>query len=339
MPSVTMQDIANAAGVHRTTVSLAMRHHPSIPVETRDRLLGVAERLGYRPNPLVSALMSQLRGKRGSGQHETIAYITAYPLDNPWKRYSSLTEMFEGARVRASRLGFFLEEFDLRAEGMSGPRLGKILRTRGIRGLILAPLPEQTEVVDFDFSPFAAVTLGLSLQKPALERIASDHYQCIRLVLENCRRLGYARPGLVLGQGISTRLEGRWMAGLLYEQYLTDSVRPRPLLVRDEPAWWKNPKIAAWCRREKPDVVVMPLGSVNWREMADLPGKPAVANLSLPSKSGDTAGILQDTFQIGEIGVERVVSRLLHNDIGPLDRIQNTMLHGEWIDGESVPQR
>jgi LacI family transcriptional regulator len=120
LQKVTMQDVANAAGVHRTTISLAFRQHPSLPVETRKRLLALAEEMGYRPNPLVSALMTELRGKRSEKQHEIIAYVTTYPADNPWRRYPSLREMFAGAQARAAKLGFAAQEFDLGAADMDG---------------------------------------------------------------------------------------------------------------------------------------------------------------------------------------------------------------------------
>ena len=59
-----MKHVAAAAGVSVMTVSLALRRVPSIPAETRERVLAVAEKLGYRRNPLVAALMADLRGRR-----------------------------------------------------------------------------------------------------------------------------------------------------------------------------------------------------------------------------------------------------------------------------------
>jgi DNA-binding LacI/PurR family transcriptional regulator len=56
---VTMQDIASAAGVSQSTVSRVLNDAPtSVPIaaETRDRVREVAERLGYRPNPLARGL-------------------------------------------------------------------------------------------------------------------------------------------------------------------------------------------------------------------------------------------------------------------------------------------
>ena len=42
----TLADIADQAGVHVTTVSLALRDHPSIPPATRARIRAVAREFG-----------------------------------------------------------------------------------------------------------------------------------------------------------------------------------------------------------------------------------------------------------------------------------------------------
>ncbi|MDO8188169.1 LacI family DNA-binding transcriptional regulator [Conexibacter sp. JD483] len=45
-----IRDVARAAGVSRTTVSHALNGKGRVAEETRERILAVAERLGYRPN-------------------------------------------------------------------------------------------------------------------------------------------------------------------------------------------------------------------------------------------------------------------------------------------------
>ena len=60
---VTQQDVALRAGVHRTAVSLALKKHPSIPAETRERIEAVAAEMGYVPDPMLSALAAY-RGSR-----------------------------------------------------------------------------------------------------------------------------------------------------------------------------------------------------------------------------------------------------------------------------------
>ena len=52
---VTLSDIAKEAKVHVTTVSLALRDHPRIPAETKQRIKDLAKKMGYAPDPILSA--------------------------------------------------------------------------------------------------------------------------------------------------------------------------------------------------------------------------------------------------------------------------------------------
>lgn len=56
--AVSQSAIAREAGVARTTVSLALRGGEGLNAETVIRVMEAAERLGYRPNNLVSAIRS-----------------------------------------------------------------------------------------------------------------------------------------------------------------------------------------------------------------------------------------------------------------------------------------
>ena len=45
---VTLADLAKATGLHYSSVSLALRDSPKIPVHTRDKVKAVARKMGYR---------------------------------------------------------------------------------------------------------------------------------------------------------------------------------------------------------------------------------------------------------------------------------------------------
>ena len=55
---VTIKDVAQLAGVSHTTVSLALRHSPSITAETQAKVLAAAKKLNYHPNHLAQSLVS-----------------------------------------------------------------------------------------------------------------------------------------------------------------------------------------------------------------------------------------------------------------------------------------
>src|SRR5256885_16225015 len=83
----TLREIARRAGVSHTTISLSLRNHPSIPERTRVRLRRLADRLGYRSNVLVSALMSQVRSKQQKSAPEVVGFLTGGPAGDAWKHH------------------------------------------------------------------------------------------------------------------------------------------------------------------------------------------------------------------------------------------------------------
>ncbi|UJG57243.1 LacI family transcriptional regulator [Bacillus paralicheniformis] len=57
--TVTIKDIAHAAGVSYSTVSKALRNSPLVKPDTKKKVLQVAEQLGYTPNFAARSLASK----------------------------------------------------------------------------------------------------------------------------------------------------------------------------------------------------------------------------------------------------------------------------------------
>jgi LacI family transcriptional regulator len=74
----SMKDVADLAGVSRTTVSFVINNRPdaNIPQETRDKVLTAVTQLGYRPNALAQGLRGQ--------QTHTIGFISDEIATTPY---------------------------------------------------------------------------------------------------------------------------------------------------------------------------------------------------------------------------------------------------------------
>ena len=60
--SVTMRDVAEAAGVSRMTVSRALKPNSSVSEATRERILKVVHELNYVPDQMAGSLSSKRSG-------------------------------------------------------------------------------------------------------------------------------------------------------------------------------------------------------------------------------------------------------------------------------------
>jgi len=250
-----MKHVAQAAGVSVMTVSLALRHAPSIPVATRARVLAAAEKLGYRRNPLVSVLMAGLRG-RGTGAREAqvLAYVESFPPGASGQHVESLRRFREGSALAAARHGYRLEVFRLGGSGLSEVRLERVLQARGIRGVVFAPVPKAGTRFTQAWAGHAVAALGFSITAPAMHRSVNHQIHSIRLALRSLLALGYRRIGLVISRAHNERVEHRWLSSVLLTQHehrATGAVFP--LLLDDD---LRAAPVRAWMRREAPEVVV-----------------------------------------------------------------------------------
>lgn len=336
---VSMRDIAKHAKVSVATVSKCLSGKRDVSEATRRRVVEACRKLGYRPNPLVAALMRSRRRHLEPAQRLTLAYVTAFPTADGWRQHPSpiFRQMFAGAKARAHERNYQLEHFWLHREGMSNERFSQVLEARGIRGLLIAPMPDTHTTIELNWEAFSTVVLGLTPTTRTFHRVATDYYQSMLLVMEGCLKLGYRRPGLAARLETIKRLEFRWEGAYFVacERYGLKTP-PAPLLV-DE---WTPGAVERWLEREQPDVVIGPvLGKLE--EIIRSSGRRIPADLGLvgllvPEAGNRLSGVLQDGEVIGAVAIDQLISSVERNETGiPEHPITHTTL-GRWNPGRTV---
>lgn len=331
---VAMKDIAARAGVSLMSVSRALRNERGVSEKTRARIRKIASELGYRPNPLVGALMANLRGSRPKGAVETIAFITSHPTADGWRVSPTFQEYFYGARERAERLGFRLEEFWFHAENMPGPRLSGILRARGVRGAILCPHPVQGGRIDLRWSELAAIALGYSVQRPQLHRVTNHHLRTVRLALAKLSERGYQRIGLAMESHFDARVDHSWTSGFLgCQNQVPKEHRVPPLISPD----LGRKRLDTWLSRYRPDAIVggVPLEWV-LESGFSVPDELGFAHLDYHPSKGNVAGVDQNSRAVGGAAVDLVTQQLYHNEFGLPSIPRVVMIEGQWREGPTV---
>ncbi len=359
MPSnrrVTLADVARNAGVHVTTVSLALRNHPRLPTKTRNRLRALAEEMGYTPDPMLSALVSYRDRKGSRRQHPTLAYLTNWKTRWGWKNVSAHPEFHAGAANRASELGYKLDHFWLGESGLTHQRLDSILRTRGITGLILASHSlVMGDELQLDWDRYCAIKIDYYPHRPLLHTVTNNQCDIARLAVQQSIKAGYRRIGLVMHRGWEQSADNNWTAGFLCEQqFMPIKNRIPPLIFPDQKAddGWLNEFSAPgsvdagafrrWLDRHQPEVIlsnapfVLPaLKELNLR----IPHDIAFVELFLEDCSGETAGVRQNHATVGALAVELLTGQLQQNNFGVPEIPIHTFVEGTWFDGASCPKR
>ncbi len=335
--AITLKDVAQAANVSRMTVSLALRDHSSLPVQTRRRIQQLAKSLGYRPDPQISKLMEQIRSKKPHGKGNVIAYVTAYEDPFAWRKQPTQRMYYEGALCRADECGFVLREFCLKERGMTEKRLSEVIRNRGIEGILLGPLPEAKHLFqEFRWEYFSSVKLGHSLLSPSLHRACNQQFQSMVLLLQRLQLAGYREIGLAMALSQDARVNFHWRAAFLATQSLQTKGRKIPMLFSDK---WSKAQFDAWFKKYRPEVVVTIGPDVHqWANESgiEVPAEVGIANVDLRPEMNEVTGIDQNSDHVGAAAVDLLISLMKYNERGLPEHPKTLMVDGHFVQGKTT---
>jgi DNA-binding LacI/PurR family transcriptional regulator len=334
---VTLRDIAKVTGVHFTTVGLALRNDPHVNAATAARVQETARRLGYTPNAMLSALSAYRRGR-----DRRFAGVLAYVLNYNAALYEgnvaeeTLRQAFD---VYARSQGFSVEVFQVTDPEMNGRQLSRILRTRGIQGVLLPPrLPTPGPISALDWSQLSTVAVGYSITNVAAHRVTIHHAFNMRLCLRQLRARGYRRIGLVLHADFSERSLGIMLGAYLAEQYSQPAAHHVPPLYAQAVT---KQALSRWLKTQRVDCVVLPghpLDVHDWiKELGyAVPDEMGIALISRFGQSDHIAGIDEQNDLLGVAAGKCLVSLLQHNELGLPEYPLYTMVEGRWVDRPTV---
>lgn len=330
-----MQDIAKRAGVARSTVSMALRNHPSLPRETCERIQGIAREMGYRPNPLVSALMANLRSTKVYRDRPTLAFVSAFPIEESRHSLPTFRRMLAGITQRTDQLGYALQSFWLGEKGMTPSRLSQMLKARGIPGFILSPLPAPTRELDMDWEALNCVALGHTLIDPIPHKVSNHHYHAVMVALEKLHQLGYRKIGMAMEATMDAKVDHSWVAAFLVKRF-TSRALELPILLSSN---WTEKTFAEWFSEHRPEAVVSFFPEVlQWMVKlgVKVPEDAGLVILDWSPEMEGYAGIDQQSEVTGAAAVDLLVEQVHHNHRGIPETPKLVFIEGKWVDGKTV---
>lgn len=343
MPSflpVTLRDIARRLDVSHTTVSRALRNHPSIPLATCQKIQALAEEMGYRRNALVSTLTNQLRMSRVIPYQATLAFVTALPGRDDWRQGPANLRFYKGAEDRAHHLGYELEEFWVREPGLSAARAAKILLHRGIRGLLIAPLASPLGHLSLNWALFAAATLGYTMAAPHLHSARNHHYHAISLALRKLKQYNYRRIGLALMPLSDGYSDGIFSARYLHHlHFAAYSHAPMIFCERSRASDFTEANFQKWFMHERPDAIICMGHQIHeWVERMGLrvPDEVGVVDLDVHESHCSWSGIDMREEAVAAAGVDLIVQQLQCNDLGIPSAPKAILIEGQWVEGKTL---
>ena len=325
-----MRAIAEAADVSVQAVSLALRNHPTVGSETRERIQALARKLGYTPDPQLTKLMHHLRAGREKMFTASVCALTTRPA-RAEETFCDL--LLDGAREAARAAGFALQVVHVDSDEMAGERLPRMLRQRGVDGWILLPMAG-LEALDalLDWREFSVVSATLSVTSPEFDRVVADHFFNNLGLGQRLREAGFRRPGLVIHTkhdkrcGHAITAAHAWLGIYGGGEAIRALVCPRT----------EAGLVQAWLKTEKPDVVLTEHDEAarELRALGVLPAKlPIVSCSARPEKNGNFPfpGNDDKPREIGAVAVQKLAQKIAVGQRGVPANPHTTLVRGGWV--------
>lgn len=338
---ITLRDIARQLGLSHVTISLALRDNPRISPERREQIKSVARSLGYRPDPMLTALSQYRHSRASTSVQSAIAWLNLWPDPRQLRSYGEFDAYWHGAIAVAEAHGYRLEEFSP-APRFPLARIEQVLLTRNVQGILIPPAPKRKEIDlhAFKWSEFAVVRFGHGLASLPVHLVTTDQVAAGRLAFDSVRERGYKRIGFIATDTTDTHTF--FIAGILQSQSALPLAERLPFLLLPE----AQPKshlrlLKTWLKRARPDAIITQAPQVRGilrRLGLAVPGDVALAALSVLDGDAD-AGIDQNSEEVGRVAAETLVSLINHNHRGIPTYQRRILVEGMWTDGESLPDR
>jgi LacI family transcriptional regulator len=339
---VTIKQVAQAAKVHYSTVSKALRGSGRIPAATRDRIQQIAVKLGYQQDPVMRSLAAQRSRTGGLHREPRIVFVT-----NRWSAHELGSGVFvrqfaDGVRHQAELLGCACDLLPVGDDQPGGAEIERQLDPARTDGVIIGAFDPQLPRLEVDWSRYAVVKIDSAFMLPEATLVANDQLQVARTAVHNASRLGYRRIGMAVGQAEEEATRSLYSAGFYLardELQLPDI----PILYfrehHDDTASSAR-RLSEWIREHRLQIVLSSMGSI--RELLgagglQVPGDIACICLCLTAPDPALAGVIQHHFVVGQKAAEALALLIMRRKRGLVTPSAATCVMGTWQDGASAP--
>lgn len=185
----TQRQIAEEAGVSRTTVSLVLNEVPGVRVsaETRQRILDVAHRLNYYPDAAARTLVS--------GRTQTIGFVLCQSPDRIFADVF-LPEVLRGVGDAVQATGFRVLLHSVEDVSAPDAYIG-LVREKHTDGIILSgPRSDDRHLLQLRAEGFPIVLLG-QLPGSGIPFVDVDNAGAARQAVAHLVGLGHRRIGMI----------------------------------------------------------------------------------------------------------------------------------------------
>lgn len=330
---VTLLDIAKTAGVHVSTVSLALRNHPKIAVKTRKRVAEIAKQLGYRPDPQLLSLSSYRKAMKPKNLDASIAVISDFHISRELTPNHYYRRIETGIEYEAKANGYNPAFLTLGNDFRNSRELERILKYRGILGILFNSIYHPDTHFDLDWDQYACVKINRFPDSLPIDSVSGNGLHAISLAFNFALHAGCKRPALVVCADDEAHIDQRYESSfLIMQKQLRDQDRIPPYVFDYCEVQTLAPELMHWMDQVRPDVLIS-----NWDlsfccspQNPNQGNRPQFLHLEANPHSSDCIGVNPDNEGIGRRAVEMLIHKLNRFEYGLPQNTANILVNPFW---------
>ena len=333
--TVSLREIADACNVSRSTVSRALHGDPRIAKSTIAKVRKAASNLGYKPNPELEKLMSEVKKSQTRRLVGNLAFLwnqSSHLIKKEEKDFNRL--LIKGAFERAEELGFSVDFINIFEKGITAKRLDQIILNRGIQGILIPPISEKGLNLDLDWSNVSVVSLTRMKETQRFHSVQAHTSRDVIRLFDLVVRKGYKRPGIVIHPDLENRRNTHTYTRYLQFCYDTFKINPLPALAPK-----KDSDFKAWISKYKPDVIIGPAdwcyNTLTQNLGIKVPEEMGYAGY-VDAQESNISGIIQRPYEIGRAGIELLTAHIIRSDRGIPDHTKNVHIESLIREGKTL---
>lgn len=190
MSKLTLEKIAELAGVSRSTASRVVRNQGSVSKSARDKVLAVIEETGFQPN----AAARSLAGHRTNIIGFVISEVSRYVFNDPY-----FGRLIEGVTQAANEFDQTLTVFLIHEEQDAPKMTARITQNQLVDGIVISNTVKDNPIIPrLIESELPFVVVGRH-ENPSVSYIDADNTGGAYTAVSHLMRVGYKRIGTLTG--------------------------------------------------------------------------------------------------------------------------------------------
>lgn len=325
----SLREIAEHAGVHQSTVSRVLKNDARISQATAEAVRAAADALGYVPDPHFAKLMSHMRGMREARFESVVGFVLPEePYPDPFAK-----QLLDGALTRAQELGYVVDRFPVNMSPEKIRTLNRVLRARGIEGVLLLPQVRNSAPPALEMDTMAVVSVTSYTEAFPVHEVLPDHAYNMDRVREALTQQKAARPGLISWPDLNRR---QHQAGprMLYA-YAIETLARMPLPIMN----WQGgdaeiqENFQDWFRTHRPDALILPNPVIHQavqKILVDM-GEAVPPCYASALHAAGLPGVDQQPEEIGRAAIDMLTAHMQRNEKGWPTVTKHMLIPGVWV--------